>query len=174
MRGVLRARWSLLRPIVPRAIAGECWLWAAPVNGGGYGKHREIYEIFRGPAPRNKQLDHLCRIRRCVNPYHLEPVTPSENALRSPVTNGGRTHCPNGHRYSGYRIGAKRSRRACRVCINARKRAHYQPTPRKGHCKNGHELPLPNANGHRICRPCLRINHKRYLARKAARVEMSA
>jgi hypothetical protein len=77
-----------------------CWLWTAHVNprtgyvqfriGGRSGKmvlaHRWSYEHFVGPIPDGLQIDHLCRVRHCVNPSHLEPVTARENRLRQPVS----------------------------------------------------------------------------------------
>jgi hypothetical protein len=70
----------------------ECWLWTAGVNPYGYGAfwvrgvmrgaHRVSYEMAVGPIPDELQLDHICRVRRCVNPSHLEPVTQLENLRR--------------------------------------------------------------------------------------------
>src|SRR5437763_12827689 len=75
--------------------AGGCWRWQRALNEGGYGlvgyggkvarAHRVAYELFVGPIPLELELDHLCRVRRCVNPSHLEPVTRRENVLRSPI-----------------------------------------------------------------------------------------
>lgn len=70
-----------------------CWDWVAGRDGGGYGTvrrhgrvlkaHRYIYELFRGPINTNiGHLDHLCRVRHCVNPDHLEPVTAQLNGWR--------------------------------------------------------------------------------------------
>jgi hypothetical protein len=70
-----------------------CWLWTASLNNGGYGKlsvsrsywveaHRVAYELYKGPIPGGKCIDHLCRVRSCVNPDHLEAVTLSENIRR--------------------------------------------------------------------------------------------
>lgn len=71
----------------------SCWLWTASVNQLGYGRfrvdnttrvtaHRYAYETLVGPIPDGQELDHLCRVRSCVNPAHLEPVSHRENVLR--------------------------------------------------------------------------------------------
>lgn len=68
-----------------------CWLWLGARTRGGYGlfrlkkmrsAHRVVYEMMVGRIPDGYDLDHLCRVRHCVNPAHLEPVTERENALR--------------------------------------------------------------------------------------------
>lgn len=74
---------------------GGCWLWTAGKNAFGYGKfntggaygkhwlaHRFAYENMRDAIPAGLTLDHLCGVRSCVNPYHLEPVPQAENAAR--------------------------------------------------------------------------------------------
>ena len=91
-----------------------CWLWTAATKGGGYGSfffngkhayaHRVSYSFSKGEIPSNLQLDHLCRVRRCVNPDHLEAVTQKENLLRgtgAPARNARKTHCKHGHPLSG-------------------------------------------------------------------------
>lgn len=70
-----------------------CWIWLLKKHHTGYGwvgvkgkqwlAHRWYYEQAHGPIPDGLQLDHLCRQRLCVNPDHLEPVTPLENTRRS-------------------------------------------------------------------------------------------
>lgn len=71
----------------------SCWLWTPPPNAKGYGQfgdrgkmhvaHRWSYAHFKGPIPPGLVLDHLCEVKLCVNPDHLEPVTQSENVRRS-------------------------------------------------------------------------------------------
>jgi hypothetical protein len=69
-----------------------CWMWTGPTAGreswpygtfSGRPAHRVPYETFIGPVPQGLELDHLCRVRLCVNPDHMEPVTHQENVLRS-------------------------------------------------------------------------------------------
>lgn len=65
-----------------------CWVWQLGLNGQGYGArwnrraHVLYYERRYGPVPAGLELDHLCGIRSCVNPAHLEPVTHAENLRR--------------------------------------------------------------------------------------------
>jgi hypothetical protein len=91
-----------------------CWLWQRSTNRDGYARagingrvlsiHRLTYEMVVGPIPDGLQLDHLCRVRNCVNPEHLEPVTPLVNVMRSPHTlasiNSAKSHCPKDHEYT--------------------------------------------------------------------------
>jgi len=70
-----------------------CWLWTGTQNGKGYGKmvwrgrkcgaHRVSYALLKSPLTEGLELDHLCRVRACVNPAHLEQVTSRVNSLRA-------------------------------------------------------------------------------------------
>ena len=62
-------------------------------------------------------FDHKCRITRCWNPDHVEPVTHEENMARG--AHALKTHCPHGHSYSedNTRISSRGSR-LCKTCGN--------------------------------------------------------
>lgn len=72
--------------------ASPCWIWQRHISSGGYAKmgrrfaYAVYYERAHGPIPDGLELDHLCRVRSCVNPDHLEPVTHAENMRRGAVT----------------------------------------------------------------------------------------
>lgn len=111
-----------------------CWLWTGALDQGFYGihwvgagvsrrAHRLAYEWLVGPVPEGLTLDHLCRVRNCVNPAHLDPCTAGENAARSPLApywvKARATHCKNGHEFTTENTRLHHGRRACRACVNA-------------------------------------------------------
>jgi hypothetical protein len=115
-----------IRPVADRfwekveKIADGCWLWTAGLSQDGYGlfregpgrtrpAHRWAYEHIVGEIPEGLQLDHLCRVRNCVNPNHLEPVTAAENSRRARVT-----HCKRGHELTPDNVYWQRSCKTCR------------------------------------------------------------
>lgn len=115
---------------------GDCWLWRGPVTSHGYGwlnlggrghiAHRWVWEHLVGPIPDGLQIDHLCRVRHCVKPDHLEPVTTAENVRRGFGTSGkhGRqTKCLRGHPLTEDNVYVRpRGGRECRICKRLRKR----------------------------------------------------
>ncbi len=108
--------------------SGDCWLWTGAIDGRGYGSwtrsekrkvgaHRFAYQITVGPIPDGLDLDHLCRVRHCVNPSHLEPVTRQVNIQRGANRNREKTHCKRGHEFTPentYMTSA--GGRSCRTC----------------------------------------------------------
>jgi hypothetical protein len=112
-----------------------CWLWAgalrsgyarADLNGRKVSVHRAMWEEANGPIPQGLELDHLCRVRACVNPGHLEPVTRLENVRRGDAgkMQRDRTHCPQGHPLSGDNlyVYVRTGKRECRECNRTRSR----------------------------------------------------
>lgn len=113
-----------------------CWLWEGPRSRDGYGRmtwrgstrfaHRIIYELLRSAIPSGLELDHLCRVRCCVNPDHLEPKTHRANMLAPGsaavvARNAAKTHCPRGHELVGDNLDRYQARsggRKCRKCKN--------------------------------------------------------
>jgi hypothetical protein len=80
--------------IIHSELGTPCWFWVGRINRNGYGRawdvrtktepvaHRLVYELLVGPIPAGLVLDHLCFMRCCVNPGHLEPVTVRLNTHR--------------------------------------------------------------------------------------------
>lgn len=113
-----------------------CWVWTGSADPRGYGHvmikrkcnmaHRVVYELLVGPIPEGLQLDHLCHNPWCVNPEHLEPVTPTQNNLRGLTNvcavNSRKTHCKRGHELTGYNLKLVKKGRMCRTCQNMKRR----------------------------------------------------
>lgn len=122
---------------------GDCWLWTGALNKGygvftsGYrirSAHRWSYELHVGPIPDGLTLDHTCRVRRCVRPDHLEPVTQGENVRRGLIValREKPTVCGNGHDLTqpgaiAVRHERGRTRERCRECERARGRRRNVP-----------------------------------------------
>lgn len=134
-----------------RPELGPCWLWTGGLNQG-YGRlvishrpyrvvpaHQFAYEMIVGPVSEGLELDHLCRVRACVRPEHLEAVTHRVNVLRgeSPMAeHATKTHCPRGHAYTPDNTWLQERQggvsRKCKQCDRDR---------RQGQCSAGDRCP---------------------------------
>jgi hypothetical protein len=132
-------------PVISDLVSPEpntgCWLWNGAIRDDGYAYtnrcgvkksvHRLAYELEYGPIPDGLQIDHLCRVRCCCNPAHLEAVTHKTNMERVPrnhfgSANRSKTHCLRGHELTGDNLRVYRGVRSCRRC-----RAEFYPSTRK-------------------------------------------
>lgn len=134
---------------VARGGLDQCWPWMAGTDKDGYALfkigsrkdnsrrsvrgHRWIYEKTIGPIEDGKTIDHLCRLRRCMNTRHMEPVTSAVNTKRNARSTA--THCKRGPPLSGDNLILRPSfpsrpwpQRACRECANAAARRHGRKT----------------------------------------------
>lgn len=69
-----------------------CWLWTGAIALNGYGQwaangvtkstHRLAWRELRGEIPDGLHIDHLCMVRNCVNPWHMELVSSKVNTRR--------------------------------------------------------------------------------------------
>lgn len=130
----------------------ECWIWTAAI-AHGYGRikwgdrvamaHRVVYELLVGPIPEGLDIDHLCRVRACVNPSHLEPVTRAVNLARGDtmfVRNAAKAECLRGHPYdeeNTYKTSKGRACRACRQERDERNKEERRERDRQRYARNG-------------------------------------
>lgn len=132
--------------VAQRIVIDEagCWLWQGSKDPRGYGRmsvlvdptpgrrrwrlrgaHRVVFAAMVGPLIEGLEIDHLCRVRSCVNPAHLRQVTHAVNTLASPINvaavNKAKTHCANGHEFTPENTITRSpsGHRKCRTCHNA-------------------------------------------------------
>lgn len=116
-------------------VTDSCLLWTGKLKRG-YGNfqwqdktwqvHRLAYHLIFGNLDPSLVIDHLCRVRNCVNPLHMEQVTIRENTYRGEgpaAQNRRKTHCSKGHPFTPentYIHGKTRNKRRCRICDKAK------------------------------------------------------
>ena len=126
---------------IPEPNTG-CFLWIGAMDSHGYGNftsmaprkrsvlaHRMAWLLDVGPIPDGMVLDHLCRVRACVNVRHLRVATQRENTLcgMGPAAlRAQQTHCKQGHAFDAGNTYMWRGTRACRVCRRDAKRRWRQ------------------------------------------------
>lgn len=139
MKILPEARFTIADPRIEPEPNTGCWLWKGVLVRKGYGAasikrdggwrteraHRLVWERLRGPIPEGLVIDHMCRVRCCVNPDHLRAVTPRQNALENSVTitalNAAKRCCPScGGEYRTRESGKVRWR-VCVACQRAGK-----------------------------------------------------
>lgn len=119
-----------------KIVDSGCWEWTYTITNKGYGfmwydskfhlTHRIIYEYYYGQICPDLQIDHLCRNRKCCNPFHLEQVTQKENILRGvsfSAINARKTCCLKGHEFTLENTYIRPDgRRNCRICAKLKMR----------------------------------------------------
>lgn len=123
--------------------ASGCWCWTGALDRDGYAApfkigsraddsrrqvrpHRWVYEQECGAIGDGLVIDHLCRNRRCVNPAHMEAVTPLVNHQRG--LRARRTICPKGHAIVGTNEIPRSGGMRCRICHNEYHRNYARAT----------------------------------------------
>jgi hypothetical protein len=138
--------WDRFTRFVSPEPNSGCWIWEGCLGESGYGyfspekgkntrAHRFSYEHEKGKIPDNLILDHICRMRCCVNPDHLEPVSHQENRRRGIILygtdnpSGKKTHCKQGHPFSVENTSVVHENggfvRKCKKCRSERARLRY-------------------------------------------------
>ena len=114
----------------------SCWLWTGKIDDG-YGRfqigpklylvHRLAFAMLNHKLGENTQVDHLCKVRNCINPKHLDEVTSKENTRRGLIKkyNTDPNKCPYGHDYDR-EIPGKAEGSVYKNCSKCRKHRHAQ------------------------------------------------
>lgn len=185
--------WAKVNKKGPLWNGTFCWPWIAGKSKAGYGTfyihipptnirqrtvaHRLSWTWVNGPIPEDKEIDHLCRNRPCVNPDHLEVVDHRTNVIRGagPTAKAAaKTHCSHGHPF--IQVAQPGLKRMCQTCnrrrgYEFRRRSQHNLNPRakRTHCPQGHAYAGDNVyfdKGSKTprCRICGRFRARRYLS----------
>lgn len=164
---------TLLERVLHRLMITNngCWVTSYSTKSTGYAAitvnptqrtylHRFMYEHYVGLIPAGLQIDHLCRNRRCINPDHLEPVTPGENARRGMAPNiliSRSGFCSNGHEMAGENLRVYSGKRRCAAChrANAYKRFLRAKAERQAVDQRYYLETLPEDEQGAVLRACL-------------------
>lgn len=149
----------------------KCWEWIAATNDDGYGSfwnaanvkaHRLSYIALVGEIPTGLELDHLCRVRHCVNPLHMQAVSHKVNMERADFSdnaNSKKTHCPHGHPFDGDNTYiTPKGDRQCREC--------RREQSRKFRARNKDKVKKINSDYYKNNRNSILAQKKEYDSRK--------
>jgi hypothetical protein len=117
------------------------WIWTGGRTGKDcvYGRfefryrrevaHRASYRILVGPIPKKHDVHHKCKVKLCIRPKHVEPLTRSEHLKLEPSSKTGPT-CKRGHAWNKENTyWNPKGRKICRVCA----RDAYHKDPKRRH-----------------------------------------
>lgn len=157
MRAKQRERKS--KPLADRFHAkydideNGCWIWNSKLRADGYGviwggveegrevrAHRLSYELHHGPIPEGLTVDHVCRVRACVNPDHLRLLERGENVLAGigpAAVNARKTICKRGHALTEDNVYITRAGyRNCKTCRRLGQSVRYRLIRDYGYAEN--------------------------------------
>lgn len=108
-------------------LPNGCHEWTGAKDRDGYGKfqlngkcifaHRYAYLCSYGSLDDTLVIDHICKLRSCVNPQHMEQVTVKENTNRGINFEANKIECDHGHQYTVDNTYIDpRGFRQCRIC----------------------------------------------------------
>lgn len=126
-------------------VTEDCWIWTRCKVVNGYGRyarhgardivypHRYVIELAHGlDVLDGMHVDHLCRVKACVRPDHLEVVTPGENLRRGLASNEPSGWCRSGrHRWVPENISKSGKYRVCEPCRAERERERSRKRDRR-------------------------------------------
>jgi hypothetical protein len=117
-----------------------CWEWQRGRTNIGYGQvwfrnkvekaHRASFMLAKGDIPKDREIDHLCFTRACINPDHLRLVTHKENCRSTRKAKS--LFCKRGHEYTEKTLFmTKKETRVCKVCRYENVRRWIKRNPSK-------------------------------------------
>lgn len=148
---------------------GDCILWTRGKDSSGYGivnirgeripkrAHVLAWEAVHGPVPSGYHIHHKCEVKACVNPDHLECLTPDEHRARHRLT-----YCKRGHLLEGENVYVRpgNGHRMCRVCSLERLRSRERVSVKATHICEECGVGYVGRSDSRWCGP--KCQHRRY------------
>jgi hypothetical protein len=137
-----RVQWKPSPENLLRPVLGDCAIWTGSLSPKGYPSQiydpeirslvrvgRWVFEKYIAKLPLDHVPDHLCRVRACINPLHVEAVTTKENGDRGlgvGALNARKLYCPHGHQLVPVSWSGGYRKRCCPICngLTERRRRH--------------------------------------------------